>query len=144
MASRVPFRPFLDIWYASYDFGSAWNSKTSLLQSIYWNIEWFLPDLTFYPPIKASIRVEKHFFKIVHKEYQKKRNFKLVLKKVRMLNDGKNIFLSKKRLQKTVLGWKFFGEFIDAWVRTFFNHRKDVVLFVPFAENFKKKYVQLL
>jgi hypothetical protein len=58
---------------------------------------WFLPDLNFYPPKKVPPLLIQKFFKIVQKEYQKKRDSALVLKRcvTLVLNDSKNSFRRK-------------------------------------------------
>jgi hypothetical protein len=56
--------------------------------------------LTFYPPKKVApplLRVEKNFFKIICKGYQKKQNFALISKMCRSLEFGKR---ETKFLQK--------------------------------------------
>ncbi len=71
------------------------------------NIERFLSYYTFYPQEKVApslIRVEKNFFKIVHKGYQKKWTFALISKMCRSLE------LSKR--DKYFTEKQIFGDFL--------------------------------
>ncbi len=57
MNTRVQwFRPFWKFDMLEMIFVPPWNPKASLLKSIFWNAQRFLPDLTFYSPKKYHHR----------------------------------------------------------------------------------------
>ncbi len=85
----------------------------------------FLSYLTFNPPKKVAlplIRVEKKFFKIVRKGYQKKRNFVLISKMCRSVEVNKRgkffseklIFQALRKFGKRVFLSKNLWELLDA------------------------------
>jgi hypothetical protein len=84
------------ICFSSDDFCSALgNPKTNLLNNIFWNGEWLLPDLTFYDKksTTAPYKSWKKGLRNCPQGHQKTGNYALVLKRCMTLtlNDGKKI-----------------------------------------------------
>ena len=91
-------------------------------KSVFWNIEWFLSYLTFYPSKKVApplIGVEKKFLQNWACRVSKEGEFALISKMCRSLEFGKKIY------RKTNL------------LGTFWNRRKIALLLISFA--YKKK-----
>ena len=110
-----------------------WNPKTNLQKSVFWNIEWFLSYLTFYPSTKVApplLRVEKKFLQNwpcrVSKEAEFCADFKNVQKSW-VWQKGKNFYLKTeflrtwKILQKMVFLRKNLWELLDARVLHIFE-----------------------
>ncbi len=64
--------------------------------------------MTFYPPKKELMKVEKKFFVIVRKGYQKKRNFALISERCKALGLGKrDKIFPKKRFYENSFSFPF-------------------------------------
>ncbi len=133
-----------------------WNPKTNLQKSVFWNIEWFLSYLTFYPSKKTApplIRVEKNFFEIGPAGYQKKRNFALISKMCRSLEFGKRVkFIYKqteflgtwKILQKSFFWEKIFGNFLTQEFYTFLKSVQNSASFDTLHTQFLRNFFSTL
>ncbi len=128
-----------------------WNPKTSFKKSGYWNIEWFLSYLTFYPPKKVSpplIRVEKKFLRNWAYRVSKEAEFcgNLKYEQKPHVWQKRKKFFQKNWIFKDFFWEKIFGNFLTQEFYTFLKLAKNSAsfdtLFARFWRNFLKTLIR--